>query len=210
MRYSARVSALTEEVFLPHETTPRDVPLATQVRGTVLLGSLRSLRARGFGDRYLSLVDPRHRETLVALTAATWLPIEVAIAHYEACEALQLDRATIEAVGAEAGLFVNQTVQSVVARVSREVGVTPWFALGNAHKFRARTWVGSSIAIYKLGPKDARFEWIQFPIARIPYVRVAFGAFAGAIGGLFARTMVVRDLLPGSRKPTLSYRLSWV
>lgn len=199
-----------EETVLAHTHPPGEVPLATQVRGTVLLGSLRSLRARALGDRYLALLEPGHREVIASLTAATWLPVEVALAHYRACEALELDRDTIEAIGRESGLFVNQTVRSIVSGISREVGVTPWFALGNAQKFRARTWVGGSIAVYKLGPKDARFEWIQFPIAHIPYVRVALGAFAGAIGGLFARSMFVRDLQPHARGSTLNYRLSWV
>lgn len=199
-----------EEIVLAHTHSPDEVPLATQVRGTVLLGSLRSLRARGLGDRYLAHVDPRHREAIESLTAATWLPVEVALAHYQACDALELDRATVEAIGRESGLFVNQTVRTIVSGISREVGVTPWFALGNAQKFRARTWIGGSISVVKLGPKDARFEWIQFPIAHIPYVRVAVGAFAGAIGGLFARSMFVRDVQPHARGTTLTYRLSWV
>jgi hypothetical protein len=184
--------------------------MASEVRGTVLLGSLRALRARGLYEPYLQVLPTIHHGAIAALTAASWQPIDLAMAHYKACDALGLDRATTEAIGRESGLFVNATLLNVVSRVSRSAGVTPWFALENAHKLRARTWVGSSICVYKLGPKEARFEWIQLPVAQFSYMRVAFGAFAAAIGGLFTNLMVVKDTQPDSRTNKVSYKMSWV
>lgn len=204
------MAAPDEEVFLPHIGKPADVPLASAVRGTVLLGSLRGIREQGLYQRYLERLPAKHHEAITALTAASWLPAELAVAHYNACDELALDRSTIEEIGRASGLFVNRTVLTVVARVSREAGTTPWFALSNAHTLCTRTWIGSSIAVYKLGPKEARFEWIQLPVAHIPYMRQAFGAFAAAIGGLFTRVMLVKDLEPQARGRTVSYRMSWV
>lgn len=200
---------MSEEVFLPHAATPDRVPMASSVRGTVLLGSVRGLRTRGLYDRYLEMLEPKWHETIASLTAGTWLPIDLAMAHYAACDALKLDRDTIEAIGRESGLFVNGTVLSAVAKISATAGVTPWFPLSNAHKLQTRTWVGSSIAIYKLGPKEARFEWIQLPVARFAYMRAGFAAFAGAIGGLFTSKMVVRDMDLIPRSSVVTYRMSW-
>jgi len=185
--------ATSAGVFLPHVSS--DVLLAKSVRGTVIHGSLSSLRKRGYAERYQLLLDPRHRQAISELAAASWLPIEVAIAHYRACDALNLGRVTIEEIGRETGLFVNQVVLS---------------SLSQAHKFLSRTWVGSSIAVYEIGPKEARLEWVQLPIATIPYARVAIGGFLGGIGGLFTTAMYVKDLAPTTTRPILTYKMSWV
>ena len=200
---------MKEEVFLPHVAPVDQVPLASAVRGTVILGSVRGLRARGLYERYLEKLDPKYHDAITSLTAATWLPIDLGMAHYQACDAIGLDSATIDAIGRESGLFVNGTVLATVAKISASAGVTPWFPLSNAHKLQARTWVGSSIAIYKLGPKEARFEWIQLPVARFPYMRAGFAAFAAAIGGLFTKTMIVKDTDSRPRPSVVSYRMSW-
>jgi hypothetical protein len=63
--------------------------------------------------------------------------------------------------------------------------------------------------VWKLGPKEARLEWVQQPIARVPYFRAAFGAFAQSICSLFARKLYVREL-PQARSSEVSYRVSWV
>lgn len=197
------------EVFLPHESAPASVAMASAVRGTVLLSSLRGLQTRGLYARYLEVLPKEHHDAVLSLTAASWQPIELAIAHYRACEALSLDRLTIEQIGRESGLFVNSTVLGAVARVSRSAGVTPWLPLENSHKLRSRTWVGSSIAVYKIGPKEACFEWIQLPVAQFAYMRIAFGGFAAAIGGLFSNMMIVKDMQPDSRSTRLRYKMSW-
>ena len=166
------------ESFLSPFTAPKDrVPLATQVRGTVLLSSLRGLRRHGLGDRYLAALEPHYREVIASLTAPTWFPIDVALAHYAACDRLKLDRETIVDIGSGSGLFINETVLSTVAKLSTESGLTPWFVLSLANKLCARTRIGLSPA-RGFGPKEARLEWIQQPVARFPYFRTAFGAFA--------------------------------
>lgn len=199
-----------EESFLSH-VLPRDrVPLASKVRGTVLVSSLRGLRTRGHLDGYMAKLDRRHHEAIAAITAATWLPMELALAHYRACEELDLEPQTIEAIGAESGNLINQTVLTVVAKLSKESGVTPWFALSNANKMVQRTWVGSSLAVWKLGPKEARFEWIQQPISRFRYCRLAFAAFTSAICSHFARAIYVREIPQRTKDTEVSYRVSWV
>jgi hypothetical protein len=175
----------------------------------VLLASLRGLRAHGQHERYMAALDPRYHGDIASLTAPTWLPMDLALAHYRACDSLDLPRDVIEAIGGESGVFINQTVLSVVARLSKGSGVDPWFALANSNKLCARTWVGGSFSVTKIGPKEAHLEWIQQPVARIPYFRTAFGAFTRKICGLFADVMYVREL-PHHSATELGYRMSWV
>jgi hypothetical protein len=199
-----------EESFLPH-ALPRDrIPLASQVRGTVILSSMRSLRNRGLVDRYMAELDPAHHERIASLTAASWLPVSFALAHYGALDRMDLAPQVMREIGQESGRFVNQTVLTVVARLTREAGATPWSALANSHLLVSRTWIGSSMAVYKLGPKDARLEWLALPVARYEYYREAFGAFAGGIVGMFARTLHVHRIPELMNDTELSYRFSWV
>ena len=44
-------------------------------------------------------------------------------------------------------------MMSVVVKLSKEVGVTPWTALGHVHRARELMWKGSDVAVWKLGPK---------------------------------------------------------
>jgi hypothetical protein len=201
---------LKAELIVPHAVPLARVPLMSKVRGTVLLASVRALRSRGYGDAYLALLPPRFHEAIQTLNAVTWLPGELAMAHYEACDRLALARPTIEAIGAESGIFVNQTLLSLVGKVSKESGVTPWFPLSQAGKLRERAWVGSSMAVWKIGPKEARLDWVQQPVMRFPYLRMAFAAFAQAICSLFAMTVYVREIPSRTTETETSYRISWV
>jgi hypothetical protein len=202
--------ARAEEVFLPF-TAPRDrvVPV-TSVRGTVLASSLKALRARGLGDAYFGQLAPEFREPIVGMIVSAWLPMSLATAHYQACDALDLDRSTIEDIGGEAGRLINETLLSVVLKLSREVGATPWTALARANRLFGRSWQGGDCAVYKLGPKEARLEWIGQPLAGIRYVRMAFGGFMHGLLTLFATRAIVRELPAHCTATTLGYRCSWV
>jgi hypothetical protein len=77
----------------------------------------------------------------------------------------------------------------------------------------SRTFVGSSIAIWKLGPKEARLEWEQIPLAGVPYFRMAWAAFAKWMLGMFARTLYVREVgsyEPARRGAQMAIRVLWV
>ena len=82
--------------------------------------------------------------------------------------------------------------------------------LGYANKLVGRTWMGSSFAGWKLGPKEARIDWIQQPAARYPYFRIAFGAFVASICERFSRKVYVRDMPARFKETVISYRVSWV
>ena len=69
---------------------PAVLARVTRVRSTLLQSSLNSLRTHAYYDRYLAVVDPSYREVILGSLAPEWLPMEVAEAHYRACDALQL------------------------------------------------------------------------------------------------------------------------
>jgi hypothetical protein len=202
--------AFAEEVFVPFERSREHPPPLTAVRGAVIASSIKALRTRGFYDAYVERLDPVHRETVLGLSVSAWAPIPVAFAHYRACDALALDRATVEEIGGDAGLLLNRTVVSILVKLSKEAGATPWSALARSNKLMTRSWQGSTCGVFKLGPKEARFEWIGQPLAELPYIRMGFAGFIRSIMMLFATKAFVREIPKFCSATTLGYRCSWV
>lgn len=199
-----------EEAIVTLPCSPGEVRLATHVRGSVICSSQRSLRQRNLFDAYARHLDPGSRDALLAMLPSVWAPAQHAVAHYQACEALALREDVMESIGADSGAFLNASFVSVLVRFSREAGITPWSVLAQIERLRERLWQGSSMAVFKLGPKEARVEWHGQPCARFHYYRVAFGAFMGAVFRPFARALHIRRLPGYCTSTTIGYRVSWV
>jgi hypothetical protein len=196
------------EAFLPFEHEGRP-PLATHVRSTLIVSSIQALRGHGLFDAYLARLPATHRDEILSLIAGTWIPIDLGFVHYRTAEQLGLDERTIDEIGGEVGARVNKSSLSLVVKLSKQAGVTPWTALSRAHRLRELSWKGSDVAVWKLGPKDARFDWVGIPYAASPYYVTSLGGFLRGLIQLFstkAYTKVVREKC----SPTaVSYRLSW-
>jgi hypothetical protein len=195
-----------EETLIP---LPQHVDATTSVRSTVLLTSLQALRARGFYERYVSLLTPSSREEIAAL-AGQWVPVSVAMAHYAACDGLELPEEEIVSIGASVGLVANRSTLSAVVRLAKEAGVTPWAPLGMIDKILGHSWVGGAITVIKIGPKDARLEWHEQPCAASRYFRLGFVGVLTELGGLFSSSPFVKMIEARSGDTFMSYRLQWV
>ncbi len=196
------------EVFVPFEFPGRP-SLATRVRSTLIVSSMQTLRKHGHYDAYVRQIDTRYRDDLVALTAGRWIPVELGLAHYQAADRLGLDVRAIDAYGAEVGERVSKSALSMVFRISREGGVTPWTAFARIHRLRIENWEGTDISITKLGPKDARLDWIGMPYASVPYYLTSFGGFLRAAVQLFSTKAYTRLVNVRTTPTSLSYRVSW-
>ena len=199
----------TDEVFLPLPTERHAVMRAYSVRSTVLISSMRGLRACGRFDHYVDALEPAYRDTMLSITAGLWFPIDVALAHYRACDRLEMDLAALQKVGFESGRYINQNVLKVLLRLSRDAGLSPWSALGQTNRLVARLWQGSAIEVRRLGPKEARMEWVGQPCASSPYFATAFASFVEGILTLFCQRAYVRLLVRPSDAETLFYRAQW-
>jgi hypothetical protein len=183
--------------------------MATQFRSTWLSSSLRSLRERELLDAYLRHLPPRHHEAVLAPVAGLWLPIEVAIAHYDACDALALSSVDVLAIGREATSRVHGTILSTFVRLARDAGITPWTALPRMHELWARIWIGGGVSVAKLGPKEARIEIAGWPCAASPYCRTALRGVLPGIVDLFCTKSYAREVQKLATETTLGYVLSW-
>jgi hypothetical protein len=185
------------------------VPVATQIRSTLLVSSQQSLRIRNAYDRYLDLVDPEARAALSNLVVGVWTPIPLAVAHYDACERLGFSTAELVSIGHDVEARLRKSILLNLAHVARGVGVTPLAVLSQSPKFWARTFVGSEVCVERLGPKDARFSIAGFPFAQIPYNRITFRGILESLVAPFCQRAFVRDA-PECKGPLgVGWRIAW-
>jgi len=162
------------EVLVPFRAPEHELGEAEQVRTTLLVSSLQSLRKRGLVDAYLSRLPREHHETVLAMIAGQWVPMPLALAHYGACEALDLPAPEVNAIGREVGDRIEGTFLATMVRMAGKVGATPWTALTQTQRLYDRIFAhGGGASIVKLGPKDARVVFAGVPLARVPYFRIA-------------------------------------
>jgi hypothetical protein len=184
------------------------VPLR-RVRSGLLVSSLKAIRERGLFDRYKAFVPPSRLDEILGLTAATWINPELAFVHYEAADRLGLDYETQVEIGMQVAKHLQQGFLSVVLRFVIETGVNPWHVLVLNQKLWDRYFDGSAAAVYKLGPKEARAEFVGFPLARVPYVRNGVGGILRGIAELVCKRVYVQQVADKCSATTLAYRLSW-
>ena len=183
----------------------------TAVRSTLLQSSLNTLRQRGHFERYLMVMEPRYRESILGSLAPEWLPIDVAMAHYAACDALQMSAGELHEIGEEVGNRIQGTFLGTIVRRARVMGLTPWIPLAQIGRLWERLFEGGAPALLKVGPKDALIDLRNLRLAQFAYFRAAFcgvlasGIKLGAGRAVQTRVLDLRD--PASR---LRVRAEWV
>jgi hypothetical protein len=200
----------TEEVFLAMQPPLREMVPTSQFRTTWIVSSQNTLRDRGHHDRYLSLLDKQHRDELATMIVGGWAPMPVAIAHYDACEALDLPASERLAIGRAVTKHLNQTLLLTAVRLATHSGATMWTPLAQFRRLWDRMFVGGGVVVYKLGPKEARMEIHGCGLAHIPYFRAGFQGVLLGVGELFTQRVYVREVPRPGSKTTLVFRSSWV
>jgi hypothetical protein len=199
----------SEEVIVALPGARDRIAPATQVRSTLLCAALQTLDKHGLLARYRAELDPEFEQTMFSLTAGHWLPIGVAVKHYAACHRLSLDHALIEDIGNSVGQRIQKSVLQVLVMVSKEAGATPWTALSRVPKLNEMYWRGGAFEVIKLGPKDARMDWLGQPCAETEYYRTSFGGFVRGLLDLFCTRSYVRPIRERCGPTTISLKIAW-
>lgn len=201
-------SAVQSEPFL--ESTSPFGDQVTDVRGILIAGSRAGLKSLGVYEQYVAAIPSLHRDALVYFVASSWLPLDVTLAHFEACDSLNLTRTAYEEIGKSLSDRLTQTFFSGALRAVRAVGVDAqmWWSLSRADRLIQRLYKGGRVTIHRRGPKDALLELSGFPFASSPYYRNVVVCEMRVMMSLLCRALVVR--LEPSAKSTLAISLSWV
>ena len=188
------------------------IPVATHCRSTVLMAAVQTLREHGWMEAYQRSAAPQVLETIQNAAVGSWIPMEVATAHYEVCQSLGIPMLEQLEIGGAVVRRLQQTLLGTLARVARASGtVSPMTALRRFDKLHARSWIGSAGQVVELGPKDVRLDVVGLPLLRIPYFRTSYRGFLRAGAQLFADHSFVTEVpCGGDEANAASFRFAWV
>lgn len=203
--------AFSPEEIVPFQSAAGAAPAATHCRGTLLVASRQTLKRHGHFDRYLAALSREHADAIASAFPAAWLPIELGVAHYRACDALALSVDEQVDMGGEVVRNLQKTfVGSLVRAAGTGAGVTPIFGMQKFTTVFFRSIKGADARLVRVGPKDARIEFAGLPLASIRYFRIAYRGFIQAGCELFARRVIVTELARFHGPSSLAYRIAWV
>lgn len=190
--------------------TSPEGPEVTHVRSTLLSSSVKVLRERGLFDRYVELLPEEHYEAAVLTLAPVWLPIEVGMAHYQACDQLGLDDEALGEIGEVVAGRIMGTFLGHLVRSTRSLGASPWMALERYSMLWGRLMRGGRCEVVRLGPKDAQVTSAGMPTFRTRYFRSAYlGVVKGACG-MFAKRVFVKTGTALQLSDHMRIEVSWV
>ena len=196
-----------EEAVLPFAAPPETIPMATEFRSTLIVASLQSLREHGHYERYGHILQTR-RDEILSCVGGTWLPMAIARAHYEACDALGLTLRQQFEMGHAVGDRARKSWFASALKVARGVGVTPWSLAPYLDRLHQRTINAGAVAAFRLGPKEARIVYVGNELLDIPYFHEASRGLLHAIAEMFCEKMYSHEL-PGRQSGGASFRLQW-
>jgi len=185
-------------------------PAVVQVRGALLVSSLQTLRDLGYFPRYSAKLPAALHDSVVYALASSWLPTELAMAHYGACDAMELDDAELEGIGERVSARIMGTFVATLLRGTRMVGadLRPVLVLQQFHRLWDRLVLGGSCTVRQTGPKDAVIEVRGIPMFRYRYFRMGYTSLIRGAGLIIGRTLYTRVLRGSDTGQSLS--LSWV
>jgi hypothetical protein len=183
----------------------------TQVRGTMLVSSVSTIRELGLYERYLPCLPESMRERVLFTLAMSWSPIEVALAHYEACDRMGLSDAEITEIGARVSARFANTFLGTLLGAARGAGVdAPLIGLRAQPRSWDRMFVGGGTRIERVGPKDVIGTFTGLPLARVRYYRQSFCGYYRGLANLFGHQAHVKVIGERGGSDTLTISGSWV
>lgn len=199
-----------QEWLAGFQCAPDAVAPAVRFRSTWLASSLLEVRERELFPRYLELLPVQHHEDVAGAVAGAWLPVDVAIAHYASLEQLGLSESDQMAIGKGVCKRVHASILSLVLRLAREAGVTPWTILPKLPAVWERIWEGGAVSIHKIAHKEAKIVIAGWPVAGFTYCRIATQGVIEGMIELFCRRAFVRYVPTATTATYITYNVSWV
>ena len=199
------------EPLTPVPASFEEVTRAYELRGSMYVSSLASVRDLGLLDAYLKLIPEEVQPRLLEVTPATWVPVELIMHHYRAMDRLFPDAEQQRKNGRQASEKTQSGYLKTIFRVARAAGhLDPAVAASKLPTAFSRLWNGGMPTAYRMGPKDVRIELLRYPIATVPYsARGWAGMFEAGLAPTAKRVYVRVD--EGFRlEESLAFDVSWV
>jgi hypothetical protein len=205
-----------EELFASQPADFSTVTPVTHYRSTWIVSSQDCVRSTGMFEQYraaLRRIDreevPGAEDLILSAVANTWVPIAIARAHYLACDALGLsDREVLAALITADGGQVRRTWHAQIIAAAQKPDAAPWQLLPQIPKMWPRTAQGGGLAVFRLGPQQARIEYRACPLFDSTFYRYAVRAVLFIFVGHFCRDLVLTPV-SFSKQGNAAIQLLW-
>jgi hypothetical protein len=184
-------------------------PPVTHIRSTLLMSSQVTLREAGLFERYLQHLPRPLHEQITQLGAPCWLPLEIGVAHYEACDQLGLSEAQVLAMASRVSMHREGSFLGIALNLARGAGITPLTVFKQSPRLWARGFMGGALGGVQLAPKELRVEVAGWPCAQIAYCRHALRGLYLGVAKLLCREAEARELPASTTSDRMAFQLSW-
>jgi hypothetical protein len=206
----ARASMVAPQTIVEHVSAQG--PNVTHVRGMLLVTGRENLRELGVFEQYERLLPQSQRDAVLYALASSWVPIEVALAHYRTCDQLELDPAQIARLGALSATRIIDTLFGRALKMAQELGAASfWRLLEQNGRMYDRMYQGGGVTVLQIGPKDMWLENNGQPLASCRFWRSLYLAYMESMGRAFAKASYVHLARPRSpASHAIAITGSWV
>src|SRR5688572_16264847 len=144
------------EIVVPHD--PARGPV-TAVRRMLVHSSIAELEQLGLVERYAGLIGSATLAQIKELIGPGWMPLELAMRHYDACDELGLPDQQIHDAGLRAGEKMGSSLQVAGAQGRATlIDGSPWAVVGAFSRMGRRIYEGGTSQYVKLGPNLLQIE----------------------------------------------------
>jgi hypothetical protein len=188
---------------------PEPIPALRHVRSTLIHGGIASLRAAGRYDAYVAVVPAEVRVEIETSFAGMWIPVETAVTHYLACDALGLSQESAARLGRGTFERTKGLLLGTAIGIARTAGVTPWSFVPHLQRFWQRGLDGGGVQAIRVGPKEVRMEVVGCALLRSQYFRGALRGLVASLFELVSQKVYVHEQALGA-ETTIALRAQWV
>lgn len=189
-----------------------DGPIVTHLRGAAVTSALQVLKKLGHFERYVELLPAEHRDRVLYTISASWVPVEVVMAHALACDAMKLTESELVRQGEYIASLLSETLFGAMARTGRRLGVDgAWTFLKQTGRLFPRMYQGGRCTVLRAGPKDAIVELIGNPLFASRQYRASHDGYMQGLVKSFSTGGFGKAIRPRTPSPhTAATLISWV
>jgi hypothetical protein len=198
----------SRDIIVPHDA--KRGPL-TAVRRMLIHSSLAELQTLGVYDDYCSLMDPETLTGIKGMIGPGWIPADLAIKHYDACEQLGLSDEQVQNLGARSGENIGSALMVAGAQLPElKTEQSTWSMITAFSRMGPRMYEGSSAQYVKLSPHELQIEYVGNPLFSTSYYRNGFlGFLRKSFGQLGFELLKLGNSQYRKRGAEIDMRLSW-
>lgn len=174
------------------------------------MGAVAAIKAAGYGEAYEALLPREMHDTIVNTVAGMWLPVDVARAHYRACDGLNLSADAAAQLGRGTFARTKGLLLGAAVGLAKGVGVTPWTMVPHFQRFWLRGYDGGGVKVTKTGPKEFLMLITNFSLFESKYYRAALRGLTGSLLELVCQKAYVVERPVSAPESSILFRAQWV